>query len=283
MQCFVVLYFQWDRRRDANPCESRSARRERCRHLCNREISIRRQRLPCLGGLGRGFFVRAARCFSTLRRDLSGIANRLLLCVRAESGHSLYIRPTGIATYGALGVGVSKAAKIFTITCPVGPYYPEGFAPVSLLAETQYVRAWPGGAGGCKIGAYVGRRRRVACGLRGAVEVGCQRPRIVHVASGTTRRQYSRSCRPPSAASRRCCGWLAMRRTRTLAVRSCRRLCCRHHRRHWETLFVCLFVFPCSEVGTMNFFLFWKNSAGETELITPPLDGTILPGVTRDV
>lgn len=32
----------------------------------------------------------------------------------------------------------------------------------------------------------------------------------------------------------------------------------------------------------MNFFVFWKNEKGETELITPPLDGTILPGVTRN-
>ena len=32
----------------------------------------------------------------------------------------------------------------------------------------------------------------------------------------------------------------------------------------------------------MNFFLFWKNEDGDDELITPPLDGTILPGVTRD-
>ena len=32
----------------------------------------------------------------------------------------------------------------------------------------------------------------------------------------------------------------------------------------------------------MNFFVFWKNEDGVDELITPPLDGTILPGVTRD-
>ena len=32
----------------------------------------------------------------------------------------------------------------------------------------------------------------------------------------------------------------------------------------------------------MNFFVFWKNEQGEDELITPPLDGVILPGVTRD-
>jgi branched-chain amino acid aminotransferase len=37
-----------------------------------------------------------------------------------------------------------------------------------------------------------------------------------------------------------------------------------------------------TEVGTMNFFVFWKNEDGVDELITPPLDGTILPGVTRD-
>jgi len=37
-----------------------------------------------------------------------------------------------------------------------------------------------------------------------------------------------------------------------------------------------------SEVGTMNLFVFWVNEKGERELMTPPLDGTILPGVTRD-
>jgi branched-chain amino acid aminotransferase len=37
-----------------------------------------------------------------------------------------------------------------------------------------------------------------------------------------------------------------------------------------------------TEVGTMNVFVYWINKDGEKELITPPLDGTILPGVTRD-
>ncbi|XP_028914582.1 branched-chain-amino-acid aminotransferase, cytosolic isoform X1 [Ornithorhynchus anatinus] len=36
-----------------------------------------------------------------------------------------------------------------------------------------------------------------------------------------------------------------------------------------------------TEVGTMNLFLFWVNEDGEEELATPPLDGIILPGVTR--
>ncbi|NP_001087994.1 branched chain amino-acid transaminase 1, cytosolic L homeolog [Xenopus laevis] len=36
-----------------------------------------------------------------------------------------------------------------------------------------------------------------------------------------------------------------------------------------------------TEVGTMNLFIFWTNENGEEELVTPPLDGIILPGVTR--
>ncbi len=37
-----------------------------------------------------------------------------------------------------------------------------------------------------------------------------------------------------------------------------------------------------TEVGTMNQFFFWKNTYGDLELVTAPLDGTILPGITRD-
>lgn len=37
-----------------------------------------------------------------------------------------------------------------------------------------------------------------------------------------------------------------------------------------------------TEVGTMNLFVLLKNDDGELELVTPPLDGSILPGVTRD-
>ncbi|MEQ2178707.1 hypothetical protein GOODEAATRI_016909, partial [Goodea atripinnis] len=36
-----------------------------------------------------------------------------------------------------------------------------------------------------------------------------------------------------------------------------------------------------TEVGTMNLFIYWTNTKGERELVTPPLDGIILPGVTR--
>lgn len=37
-----------------------------------------------------------------------------------------------------------------------------------------------------------------------------------------------------------------------------------------------------TEAGTMNIFLICLNEKGEKELRTPPLNGLILPGITRD-
>lgn len=42
-----------------------------------------------------------------------------------------------------------------------------------------------------------------------------------------------------------------------------------------------LFNDLCTEVGTSNFFVHWKNEDGVDEVVTAPLDGTILEGVTR--
>ncbi|XP_028557512.2 branched-chain-amino-acid aminotransferase, mitochondrial [Podarcis muralis] len=36
-----------------------------------------------------------------------------------------------------------------------------------------------------------------------------------------------------------------------------------------------------TEVGTMNIFVLWKDQQGDLELVTPPLNGIILPGVIR--
>ena len=67
-------------------------------------------------------------------------------------GFSLYIRPTAVSTHPYLGVCAAEASKIFVILSPVGPYYPEGFAPVKLFADNKNVRAWPGGIGYTKSG-----------------------------------------------------------------------------------------------------------------------------------
>ena len=45
------------------------------------------------------------------------------------------------------------SALLFMVTCPVGPYFKSGtFNPVSLLADSSYIRSWPGGIGEVKAG-----------------------------------------------------------------------------------------------------------------------------------
>ncbi|CAM9162238.1 unnamed protein product [Discosporangium mesarthrocarpum] len=67
-------------------------------------------------------------------------------------GYSLYIRPTAISTYPYLGVGPAEEVQLYAILSPVGPYYKEGFNPIKLYADTENVRAWPGGTGYTKTG-----------------------------------------------------------------------------------------------------------------------------------
>ncbi|MDR1486820.1 MAG: branched-chain amino acid aminotransferase [Deltaproteobacteria bacterium] len=68
-------------------------------------------------------------------------------------GSSLYIRPTIIATEPHLGVRPSREYLLFILLAPVGPYYPEGFAPVKIYVESFYSRSAPGGLGAIKAGA----------------------------------------------------------------------------------------------------------------------------------
>ena len=66
--------------------------------------------------------------------------------------HSMYIRPFSFSMDNKLGV--TQINKMTTIVClsPVGPYYPQGFVPISLYCDTQVVRAWPQGFGDKKLG-----------------------------------------------------------------------------------------------------------------------------------
>jgi branched-chain amino acid aminotransferase len=68
-------------------------------------------------------------------------------------GTSLYIRPTMIATDPYLGVKASDNYLFFIILSPVGPYYPEGFNPIKIYVENEYVRAVKGGMGYTKAAA----------------------------------------------------------------------------------------------------------------------------------
>ncbi|MBA3029715.1 MAG: branched-chain amino acid aminotransferase [Desulfobacteraceae bacterium] len=70
--------------------------------------------------------------------------------VPSETGTSLYIRPTIIATDPYIGLRASNTYRFFMIMSPVGAYYPEGFNPVKIWVTRDYVRAVRGGVGQAK-------------------------------------------------------------------------------------------------------------------------------------
>jgi branched-chain amino acid aminotransferase len=63
---------------------------------------------------------------------------------------ALYIRPFIIGNDPFLGVKPSSNYKLIIILSPVGAYYPEGFKPVKILVQDEYVRAVRKGLGECK-------------------------------------------------------------------------------------------------------------------------------------
>ncbi|MEM7675872.1 MAG: hypothetical protein AAF449_07705, partial [Myxococcota bacterium] len=71
-------------------------------------------------------------------------------------GYAAYLRPTVIATDPYLGVTAPTRCKFFTLMSPVGPYFPNGFDPITVFADSVHVRAWRGGVGGHKVGANYG-------------------------------------------------------------------------------------------------------------------------------
>jgi len=95
--------------------------------------------------------------------DQKGLIDCIAELVKLDSkwipygeGYSLYIRPTVIATHKYLGVAPPESLLLYVITSPVGPYYKSGFKPIRLTADTDYVRAWPGGTGNAKVGGNYG-------------------------------------------------------------------------------------------------------------------------------
>jgi len=70
--------------------------------------------------------------------------------IPAKKGESLYIRPFIFGTDEVLGVRPSSTYKLVIILSPVGAYYPEGFKPVKILVQDEYVRAAKKGLGECK-------------------------------------------------------------------------------------------------------------------------------------
>ncbi len=97
-------------------------------------------------------------CMPELPEDLFLEALNLLVAIDQDwippqKGSALYIRPLMFATDQFIGVKPSETYKFIIFTGPVGPYYPK---PVSLRAETTFVRAVKGGTGEAKAGGNYG-------------------------------------------------------------------------------------------------------------------------------
>ena len=128
---------------------------------------------------------------------------------------SLYIRPFIYGRDPFLGVNPAKSYKLIILLSPVGAYYPEGFEPVKILAQDDYVRAVRKGLGECKTPA------NYAASLLAGEEAMKKGFTQVLWLDGVTQKNIE-------------------------------------------------------EVGTMNIFINMKN-----EIVTPKLNGSILPGITR--
>ncbi len=85
-------------------------------------------------------------------------------------GSALYIRPTEIATEAAIGLRSSKEYLFYVILSPVGPYFSEGFKPISIFVEPEYIRAVKGGTGEAKTG---GNYAASLLALQNALKAGC--------------------------------------------------------------------------------------------------------------
>ena len=136
--------------------------------------------------------------------------------IPTKHGESLYIRPFIFGSDPFLGVKPSSNYKLLIVLSPVGAYYPEGFKPVKILAQDDYVRAVRKGLGACKTPA------NYAASLLASEEA--------------RKKEFTQVL------------WLD----------------------GIEQKYI-------EEVGTMNIFIVFKN-----EIATPKLNGSILPGVTRD-
>ncbi|MDO5727886.1 MAG: branched chain amino acid aminotransferase, partial [Bowdeniella nasicola] len=72
--------------------------------------------------------------------------------VPAQVGAALYLRPFMFASEPFLGVRPAHHYEFLTIASPVGPYFTDGFTPVSIWVTRDFHRAGPGGTGAAKTG-----------------------------------------------------------------------------------------------------------------------------------
>ena len=88
-------------------------------------------------------------------------------------GASLYIRPFCIATDVGLGVHAAKHYRFAIICSPSGAYYAEGLDPVRIYVEDEYIRAAPGLTALPSAAATMRRPSRPANWPRNAASARC--------------------------------------------------------------------------------------------------------------
>ncbi|CAG4940512.1 unnamed protein product [Colias eurytheme] len=133
---------------------------------------------------------------------------------------TLYIRPTLIGTEPTFGIIKPESAMLFAILSPVSAYYKTNSdGAVSIYADPNVVRAFPGGVGNRKVGSNYGP----------TIEITSRAAKLGHQ----------------------------------------------------QVLWLFGPNQELTEVGAMNIFIVYINEHGDKQLSTPPLNGLILPGVTR--
>jgi branched-chain amino acid aminotransferase len=68
------------------------------------------------------------------------------------TGASLYIRPLLIGTSARVGVKPASEYMFVVFVTPAGPYFKEGFKPISVMVDRHHDRAAPLGTGSVKVG-----------------------------------------------------------------------------------------------------------------------------------
>lgn len=167
----------------------------------------------------------------------------------SQQGNSIYIRPFMFSNADVLGVSRSTKTTLSILLSPVGPYFPGGLKPIRLFVDETRRRAWPGGVGQFKVaGNYA---PTIKPQVEAAQKYGASQ--VVYTFSNTVSNSNPEAETSPDPDSA-----------------------------------------TFAECGAMNVFFFIEKPTNNSttnssttgtmkrELVTPPLDGTILPGITRD-
>lgn len=102
--------------------------------------------------------------------------------VPSAPGSSLYLRPYMFASEAFLGVRAARQVDYLVIASPVGPYFTNGFQPLSIWVDAEYNRAGPGGTGAAKCG---GNYAASLLPQAQAYKEGCDQVCFLDAATGT--------------------------------------------------------------------------------------------------